>query len=618
MHSSALRRLLIPTALAVLSALFIALPGSNNTEASHTPGVPSFNFTGDSQFCNGLLSTFGGPAGIPSTAGTDCTPAVRNAAFSANPNHTTFTNLATGQMNYAQDTLVSFLPSSWTVSQGTTAIPLGTAIGGVASGTSLGLLTGACATPVVPEFILWNASVDNSAGNVLAVDPEGTDARFDTMVGATGDDDAFAGKADSDSLTVSKYPSVSNQFFDPDGSGDATGGFSPVTPWARYASLTQVPAGGDYQLLQLFVFQPGALKTAFSANDGNDTHPFSRLDTSYGWTTIVILNDPTATILSPNPISDFCSVLKVEIMLLGDPAGAGTRLTLPADATSSFDGNGTFHAETYVMSTRDRDLDGLETAIDSCPFTANTEDPYTSAGPDSDGLDSSCDPSPGSNSFAGDHDQDGYLNTQDTCPLVPDGGTYGSVGGDPDQLDSENALAYDVGAPDGGPLGDGVGDACDSENGGSDSVSDGKFLYGYLTKALCVGGTDADLDGWCSGTADTNDANAAINGAGATDTDGDGIDNTTEVFMNTDPIIKCTQDPLIPRVHDSWPADIAIDRVINISDVSKVLPPFFGSSPPSVNYSKRIDFDASGVINITDVTKVLPPTFGTSCTGPQD
>ena len=670
MHSSALRRLLIPIALAALAALFLVLPNSDNSsEASHTPGSPSFNFTGDWQFCNNLISTFGGPAPLPGPTVTGCTAPDRIAAFGSSPNQTSNTLLTEGNLNYAQDTLVSFSPPSWTIANGTAVIPLGTVIGGVSSGTSLGLLTGSCATPVTPEFIMYNASVDNSAGNILVVDPEGTDARFDTMVGANGDDDGFAGKADSDALLIGDYPDMSNRMFDPDGSGTAAGGFSPVQPWARYASMSQVPAGGDYQVLQIFVFQAGALKTAFSANDANDTHPFSRLDASYGWTSIVVLNDPTATVTSPNPISDFCTVLDVDIMLLGDPAGAGTRLTLPADATDSIDGKGTFLLPIWVASTRDTDGDGLENAIDTCPTVANVEDPYIDSGngsPDADGdaLDSACDPTPAdatswdatNNETTGDvgvancgngiddgdpdslidiadpecHDDtgsqdidgDGFLNSQDLCPLVADGGA--------NQKDSENATDYDVAAPDGGPLGDGIGDLCETD----DTVSNGLFFWGMVTDALCVGseadggdaGSEPDLDndsdGWChdgAGGADPNDANGTITAAATQDTDGDGYPNDAEIFMNTDPIIKCTQDPVAaPYSHDSWPADIVISRTINISDVFALLPPAFGSAAPGPPYTKRADMVPSGTINITDLFTILPPTFGTSCAGPVD
>lgn len=64
---------------------------------------------------------------------------------------------------------------------------------------------------------------------------------------------------------------------------------------------------------------------------------------------------------------------------------------------------------------------------------------------------------------------------------------------------------------------------------------------------------------------------------------------------------------------DAWPPDFNDDRIINITDVFKVLPPAFGSGTGDPEYSQRADLVPDGVINITDVFRVLPPAFGSTC-----
>lgn len=99
------------------------------------------------------------------------------------------------------------------------------------------------------------------------------------------------------------------------------------------------------------------------------------------------------------------------------------------------------------------------------------------------------------------------------------------------------------------------------------------------------------------------------------DSDGDGYDDATEVFLSTDPATACPatstpndEDP------DAWPPDFDDNQIINITDVFPLLPPHFGSSTGDPDYSQRADLVPDGVINITDVFKVLPPVFGSSCT----
>jgi len=71
-----------------------------------------------------------------------------------------------------------------------------------------------------------------------------------------------------------------------------------------------------------------------------------------------------------------------------------------------------------------------------------------------------------------------------------------------------------VAARRGGPRTDSIGDACDSEAGGSDTVANGQFFTTLTMSARCIGGTDVDGDGYCSTGAaniiDPSDANSAL------------------------------------------------------------------------------------------------------------
>jgi hypothetical protein len=440
---------------------------------------------------------------------------------------------------------------------------------------------------------------------------------------ATDGGDAFHGQADRNSPVVTKYPDCIMKMFDPDGDGinndgnPATLGDQPVQPRARFAGLTQVPPGGDWQMLNNIEFDPGALKAAFKANSGTTNHPYTKLDASLGFTNVVVLNDPTTVILQPNPISDFCTVLATRGMLKGridtngDTIPDINRVTSPATP-------GSYMVQLRTQSYRDADRDGIENSFDTCVWTANTaaENPYSSSGPDTDMLDSACDPAPGTKKD--DQDNDGYLNPQDYCPLVGNPLPAG-------EKDSENTVAYNTGAPDGGPRQDAIGDTCDSEYGGNDTVSNGLYFNAIHVDSICITGggkVDTDGDGWCNDK-DPNDGDANnpgqmthvkidSTGAPSLDSDGDGYTNLTEWSrIGTDPGKRC---PLFTTKHDAWPPDFDMNRVINITDVFKVLPPIFGSSCGQPNFSARADLDPNCVINITDVFKVLPPIFGTSCT----
>lgn len=99
------------------------------------------------------------------------------------------------------------------------------------------------------------------------------------------------------------------------------------------------------------------------------------------------------------------------------------------------------------------------------------------------------------------------------------------------------------------------------------------------------------------------------------DPDCDGFDGGAEGSIGTDPDDPCADTPGGNNDDDDkWPSDFDDNRVVNITDVFQVLPPYFGTMPPNTNYTARRDIAPNGVINITDLVRVLPPYYGSSCT----
>lgn len=107
------------------------------------------------------------------------------------------------------------------------------------------------------------------------------------------------------------------------------------------------------------------------------------------------------------------------------------------------------------------------------------------------------------------------------------------------------------------------------------------------------------------------------------DPDCDGVTSASEGSIGTDPNDPCPNTSMAnDEADDRWPSDFDDNKVVNITDVFNVLPPYFGSSAANPNpkgdgmpeYTARRDLVPDGVINISDVFKMLPPYYGSSCT----
>lgn len=549
------------------------------------------------KLCNDLPAGFGGPSALHGGGG-NC---VEDHHQSATPDLSMTYELGAGNLAPSLGDMYLALSGDFSMPADGT-IPIGAVVGGVTASFRSAFFNNACGTAIFTQFILYSATTD--INNQVPVSPIALD---NLAVDGT---DAFQGKADASSPAVTKYPSSTSRFFDPDGIGR----LPSVRPRARYAGMTQV--GGTWELFQVVVFAPGTLQSAFRSDPHSRSHPFTHLASSLGWTMIVLIDDPLASQSTPRPLSVFCSPLTFTGMLLGkvdtnnDGVPDTARLTSPANA-GGIDGEGTQLLQLFSMSQRDFDADGLSNAMDTCPTVANIDDPYTTAGSDLDGLDPACDPTPNSDTNAGDHDGDGYLNMQDNCPLVANGSGQAGVPGVGNQRDSEVVTPRDIAAPDGGPWGDQLGDACDSEMSpsNSDTVANGSFYFGKDVQAFCindVAGSDEDGDGWCAVTsagADPNDANASVTGEQLVDSDGylysgpgHNYSDLKETYIQTDPLADC---PEVIGEHDAWPPDFDKNRVVNVIDVL-----FYKGRTPSAATTralKRLDLDASGTVNVQDI-----------------
>ena len=235
---------------------------------------------------------------------------------------------------------------------------------------------------------------------------------------------------------------------------------------------------------------------------------------------------------------------------------------------------GQYFLRTFAVSGRDFDNDGLDAGLDACPQNADNDgdtivedlsdndrdglpdgpdstpwDPRTTSliintgDTDADGIPDGCDPTPSTNTgFVGDHDGDGFLNTQDNCESVPNpNNTGGSLTASVDITKVALDIPLGSQAPDRGPLSDGVGAACDdSDNDGSE---DGAGA-GTCNDGIDNGDGDEDGDGFDE--IDGNDLDCSANeGTASMAVDGtcdDGIDNDGMNGVDSaDPLCKGPQ-----------------------------------------------------------------------------
>ena len=603
----------------ILAALAVYLSlGSGNADADsvYTPRY----FT---HYCNSMDPAFPDPAlaGLghnPVTFAPNCS---ENKQTSASPAVTTILDQDAADMNFSS--VATFASGAGTITDGDT-IPAGTTLGGLRSLTNLGLLNATCTTALVVDFILYNVALPDNPGsprsssNIVYPRPDGTANRFShwnvgsepLATGGTAVTDADANlRGDSSTLAIQNYPKYLLDVFDPDFvPGVSDGPANPIVPQAVYGGLTNV--ANTWVPLFFAQFNPGQLTGMSGA--------MSEFATAMGAPNVSVLNDPSAVVVSPSSITDFCTPLNVTTVLLGT-SGVHTRATSPSTA-------GTHFNVQYNASQRDTDQDGLENQVDTCPGNVNT-----GADADNDGIDNACDTGGGGS----DQDGDGFQNRQDNCPQVANPGTA--------QTDSE------VGTPaaDLGPRLDGIGDACDTGTVNatinnrpitftmSATVGNGRYHSTLSHDATCfgaapAGGPDVDADGYCDGAAQDNQssgacapnchvrhtawnaayANALMSGL---DTDNDTWSDAQETYFGTEQTKACQESTLVSNEAplDNWPMDFNDSGNANSIDVGT----FVSRLNRAVNQAPaapRWDLNFDGFINSVDVGRFVA-VFNKTC-----
>jgi hypothetical protein len=402
---------------------------------------------------------------------------------------------------------------------------------------------------------------------------------------------------------VQNYPIYLLGFLDPDFSpGVNDGPAKPIVPLAVYGGLTLV--AGEWMPFYEVQLASGGLGTLPS--------PYSLMGAGVlGKPDLPIWGDPTARLGSLSNITDWCTGRTITTALLGQ-SGANIRYNNPPAGANPM-------WLEHEASLRDSDEDDIENALDTCP-----KDPNTGVDMDGDRLDAACDPN--DNQQNDDQDGDGFVNALDNCPLDFNGGA--------NQLDADIFMPVDN-----GPRSDQIGNACDNgqanlQGGGflnlNALTANGQWYLDPLVAPFCIGGTDADGDGYCAASLD---AGADSGGCGATmppscavrhqpwsggplqiDTDGDGFSDFQETYLTTDGTRYCALNTGANNESgaDNWPFDFNDDAAATILDVSKYAP-VFGKAVNAPGASTRFDFTADGLITITDVSK-FGAVFGTHCT----
>ena len=432
-----------------------------------------------------------------------------------------------------QDLLVLFEPAQFGV-PADASVPNGAVVGSLNLQVRAGLLNGACNLSVGPAYTLLDATTNTA--NQIAYAAGAADANGDGLHDA-----------------VTSYPD------------SLARAFPGLTPRARlYGGVSII---GIYTPINIVVFEPGTDVSGFP------------IDAGLGYPAVAVLRnfgDPQA-VMQPEALTDVCSPLLAQGVLNGvaadnpntaaNEAGAAYR-TNPAQA-------GAYNFVAFAVSLRDADSDGIENALDTCPFAANAGNPRAGGSGDSDGdgLDNACDTS-GSDS---DEDNDGYTNRQDNCPLAANG------------LASTNQADGDQ---------DWLGDVCDP----APAAATGH------RHARCVIAT-ANVGGGGPAIPPDPQSLRPCGPIGPGDSDGDGFTDVTEGHLGTIADYPCGRD--------GWPADLAgSDNTLNVGDFNSFLFPLrgdgsfnkFGHPVPDPQDASiaRWDLLPGSVINIGDLGALNP------------
>jgi hypothetical protein len=502
-----------------------------------------------------------------------------NEASSVGPNASPFQNYTQDDGDINNDKTTSLVGAH---NPGVTQLTVGSSAGFVATES---VYIGAFGSPT--QEIKTIAGIPDATHINLTSALANSHSSLEIVV--TPDNPAYAGNGVQDGADW--YPAFLNTMF---------GG---QTPSHRYFGSQLVSGTPSRVIIQIVMFDPGDLYNLPSI-------PSSELLTAAaGMPAVVILNEPTA--VQPQSLEDFCTPLVATTILCGmtdsdpdnpqtvDPdcdvgTGSEVRGTNPSNP-------GTYFLRTANMAQRDADDDGIENWLDPCPLSGNPDnwDPRAllatnvanGADDDGDNIPNVCDPEfdlPGQPDMH-DQDEDGWYNRVDNCPLVANASLVMTT---PNQEQMDFDISGGSAVPDGGPPIDFIGPECDPHP----NSPDGHYHLGVTTDHMCLGGTDADMDGVCDDYPGENDSN--------TDTDGDGV---------LDEVDNCIGDANPhPAGLTQMSPDFNSNGIVQIDDVSYVAGKF-GRTTGQNGYRAAAELASqNGIIQIDDVSEAAG-SFGSNC-----
>ena len=259
------------------------------------------------------------------------------------------------------------IPEEWHVTPGC-ALPLGANVGELTWVTTLGIVNAPCNSSFPISFTMRNGSTDTSQ-------------TFEFVDGDGNLVDGFELDKDGNGLpdVIERYPNLLDNVF---------AGRKPIRREVGLATIARIPV-----IAQTLVFGP--------------------VEGVPGQTLFILFQDfPTArTTVSRTAITDQCTPFALTLK----ERGTGDK----GDVLQRNPPAGSYTFALTAFGLRDADGDGIENALDTCPFDVNVGNPRIPGDGDADldGLDAACDP----NDLVANADEDGdqTLNRGDLCPLVP-------------------------------------------------------------------------------------------------------------------------------------------------------------------------------------------------------
>jgi hypothetical protein len=334
-----------------------------------------------------------------------------------------------------------FTPPDFTIKNGR-SMPVGAIVGDLQAVSSLGFSNAACNMALVNSFIFYNATTN--IWDTFVLTPERINGLADDC------------KPDNDLPNhVDCYPTYLNKMFDPDDSmatsGDPFDGLSPLVPSGRASGMIILP-GNMHVILEFMQFDPGQLLRMGTPSAW--LNPLSQYGADWGYPSEAILEDPTVA-EAVQSVSDFCTPLSSIPTMYGltlnnpdtDLPEANYTRGINAEISTGVLLTGSHTYPTSSATYRDSDGDNIENQMDTCPLQANIDgNPRVTSGPDTDMIDSICDPSAMKNIACPgmaddlDDDNDGVNDVTDNCTCVANG----PLGGPNNQTDADSDNTGDV------------------------------------------------------------------------------------------------------------------------------------------------------------------------------